>query len=135
MREILFRGKDIADNWHYGDLEYITDDFVKIVNHRMNEYGKKVEIDTVGQFTGLLDKNRKKIFEGDIGRYQQTDGARQNNKPIICIGKVIYNAKTASFAVESKDEKEVKYFDYFPVKDFEIIGNIHDNPELLEVKK
>ena len=37
MREILFRGKDIAGAWHYGDLEIISDDFIKIVNHRMHE--------------------------------------------------------------------------------------------------
>lgn len=86
---------------------------------------------SIVMFTGLTDKNDKKIFEGDIGRYKQTDGAKENGKPIICTGKVIYNAKTASYAVESKDEKGRKYFDYFPMKDFEIIGNEWDNPELL----
>lgn len=90
--------------------------------------------ETVGQYTRLNDKNRNKIFEGDIGRYKQTDGAKRNGKPIICTGKVIYNEKTASYAVKSKDEYGVEYFDYFPIKDFEIIGNCIDNPELLEGK-
>ena len=125
MREILFRGKSVyTGKWAvsvcpHGVMRsgHLCDDFIP---------------ETVGQFTGS-DKNGKKIFEGDIGRYKQTDGATQNGKPITCIGKVIYNAKTASFAVESKDEAGRKYFDYFPIKDFEVIGNIHDNPELLEV--
>lgn len=95
----------------------------------------KVAPETVGQFTGLTDKSGKKIFEGDIGRYKQVDGAKRNGKPITCIGKVVYNVKTASFAIESKDETGCKYFDYFPIKDFEVIGNIHDNPELLELPK
>ena len=88
--------------------------------------------ETVGQYTGLTDKNGKKIFEGDIGKYKQTDGAKWNGRPIMCTGKVIYNTKTASFAVDSIDEIGSKNFDYFPIKDFEVIGNIHDNPELLK---
>jgi uncharacterized phage protein (TIGR01671 family) len=133
MREILFRGKNEDRGWIYGDLRNYEKSGAKaIFSHELLH---RVEVDpaTVGQFTGLTDKNGKKIFEGDIGRYKQTDGATQNGKPITCIGKVIYNAKTASFAVESKDKAGCKYFDYFPIKDFEVIGNIHDNPELLEV--
>ena len=102
-----------------------------LINNFQQGFNLAVNPETVGQFTGLTE-NGKKIFEGDIGRYKQTDGAKRNGKPIICIGKVVYNAKTASFAVESKDEAGSKYFDYFPIKDFEVIGNIHDNPELLE---
>ena len=131
MREILFRGKRIDDGkWMSGlpcnniygalSIQPITEKCCAVIRP-----------ETVGQFTGLTDKNGKKIFEGDIGKYKQTDGATQNGKPITCIGKVIYNAKTASFAVESKDKVGCKYFDYFPIKDFEVIGNIHDNPELL----
>lgn len=93
-------------------------------------YVRHVDPETVGQFTGLTDKNGKRIFEGDIGRYKQTDGAMRNGKPIICTGAVIYNAETASYAVGGAD-----YFDYFPIRDFEIIGNIHDNPELLSERE
>ena len=144
MREILFRGKRIDNGeWVYGCLIKVTlngktahlifgDNFsfdgndVKALSHAL------VDPSTVGQYTGLTDKNGMKIFKGDIGIYKQTDGVKRNGTPIVCIGKVVYNTNTASFAVESKDEVGVKYYDYFPIKDFKVIGNIHDNPELLE---
>lgn len=51
----------------------------------------------------------------------------------MCIGKVVYNNKTLSYAVEGKDEIGGKNYDYFPLKkEFEVIGNIYDNPELLK---
>lgn len=139
MREILFRGKQIDNGewffgWYEPPVEWDGHKFGTTIAYICEEgYLDDAEVDpsTVGQYTGLTDKNGKKIFEGDVGRYKQTDGAKINGKPIICIGKVVYNEKTASFAVDSKDEAGCKYFDYFPIKDFETIGNIHDNPELL----
>lgn len=128
MREILFRGKRSNGEWAYGNLQTAAD--CAFISEFMG-YCNAVDPETVGQYIGP-DKNGEKIFEGDIGRYKQTDGAKRNGKPITCIGKVVYNAKTASFAVESKDEAGCKYFDYFPIKDFEVVGNIHDNPELLD---
>ena len=92
----------------------------------------EVDPDTVGEFFGKRDKNGRRIFEGDIGRYRQTDGAKRNGTSILCTGKVVYNTETASYAVESRDEAGCRYFDYFPIKDFEVIGNIYDNPELLK---
>lgn len=150
MREILFRAKtepnckDVMNGkiiknpkWIYGyvDLGYMHDCKAPLISDEKGNNIYKCQYETIGQFTGLTDKNGKKIFEGDIGKHKQTDGAKRNGKPIICIGKVIYNAKTASYAVESQDDAGCKYFDYFPIKDFEVIGNIHDNPELLEVAK
>ena len=146
MREILFRAKTKgnqkgtltdkpikANMWVYGsyDCGVLCGYELDMISDKKDTY--VIVPETRGQYAGLTDKNGKKIFEGDIGRYKQTDGAKENGKPIICTGVVLYNEKTASFAVESKDEKGRKYFDYFPIKDFEIIGNIHDNPELLEV--
>lgn len=143
MREILFRGKR-TDNgeWVYGDfchpcnIVFVEIGYDEVLGQSdvpiIHDYG--VIPETVGQCTGLVDKNGKKVFEGDIGKYKQTDGAKRNGKPIICTGKVVYFANTASYAVDSKDECRVRYIDYFPIKHFEIIGNIHDNPELLEVQ-
>ncbi len=131
MRENLFRGKRaFTKEWVEGSLLVFMDDAAIVpCETALVHY---ISPKTVGQYIGQPDKNGKKIFEGDIGRYKQTDGAKRNGKPITCIGKVVYNAKTASFAVESNDETGCKYFDYFPIKDFEVIGNIHDHPELLE---
>ena len=136
LREIIFRGKRIDNgDWVYGD--YASSGCGIVCMEYLNEHGDAgevfhpVDLKTIGQFTGLTT-NGKKIFEGDIGRYKQTDGAKLSGKPITCIGKVVYNTKTASFAVDSKDELGVKNYDYFPIKDLEVIGNIHDNPELVE---
>lgn len=151
MREILFRGKKL-DNGEWVEGAYFKHDTVKtclssddpkpkylILQDGFCDWGFEppihgVAVDpaTVGQYTGLT-ANGKKIFEGDIGRYRQTDGAKRNGAPILCTGKVVYNAETASYAVDSRDDAGCKYFDYFPIKDFEVIGNIHDNPELMEV--
>lgn len=120
-----------GSEWLYGDLLMYENSAQIWETIDGRKHNSVVSIKTVGQYIGLTAKDVK-IFEGDIGRYKQTDGANENGKPIICTGKVIYNEKTASYAVESKDEKGRKYFDYFPINDFEIIGNIHDNPELLE---
>jgi uncharacterized phage protein (TIGR01671 family) len=136
MTERLFRGKWIGfDEWLVGDLIQYSDTYQCIRDHRIGTYDKyPVYIESVGQFTGLTDVNNVKIFEGDIGIYNQTDGAKSKGNPIVCVGKVVYNEKTASFAVDGKDEAGRKYFDYFQIEDFEIIGNTYDNPELLEAK-
>lgn len=144
MREILCRGRRTEDDsWSEGYYVRLYDHKGNVSHRIYPGYAEtdcgdfypdwdEVDLSTVGQYTGLSDKNGEKIFKGDIGRYKQTDGAKRNGNPIICMGKVVYNTKNASYAVESKDEVGCKYFDYFPIKDFEIIGNIHDNPELLE---
>lgn len=156
MREILFRGfyeykngketiyingKEIKGKWVYGDLVKcmtdngecigIKDTIFEVNTNRCNLIPNIVIPETIGQFTGLTDKNGKKIFEGDIVNYQNTDGIKFNGVALTIIGKVVYNEKNASFAVCGKDEIGAKHYDYFPIKNIENIGNIHDNPELL----
>ena len=138
MREILFRGKrKYHSEWIEGSLCTtipLDEDFYTISYFDFEGYyvEEKVIPKTVGQYTGLTDKNGNRIFEGDIIKYKNTDGIKFNGVALTVIGKVVYNEKNASFAISGKDEIGAKHYDYFPIKNIEVIGNIHDNPELLK---
>ena len=120
MREILFRGKDIANNWHYGVPLVFTEDYVCMT--APHTYNKKVEANTVGQYTGLTDKNGKKIFEGDIMPvYEQ--GEEYYYKVVYngdCFMLAMFDSEQGSYPLSAKNAIS------------EVIGNIHDNPELLK---
>ena len=125
MREVLFRGKR-TDNgeWVKGYL-YITHTGA----HEIGSYDAEINIErftfdvipeTVGQYTGLTDKNGVKIFEGDIVSLVKHDGL---------IYKVVY----VPCRYELVNSKGVNCFvlDIYKSENIEVIGNIHDNPELL----
>ena len=144
MRDILFRGKRTdTSEWVEGNLvlikNYEEQPYQCFIISQLSylEYGEFDEMyqvfpETVGQFAGLTDKNGKKIFEGDIVKYKAN--ATYLGKFLECIGQVKCNKKTASYAVSAKDNIGAKYYDYFPIK-CEVIGNIHDNPELLTAER
>lgn len=116
MREILFRGKDISGEWHYGVPLIFTEDYVCIA--QSHSYNKKVEFETLGQYTGLTDKNGNKIFEGDILK-ERGDNA-------------IYIVCWINAGFEIKDI-DLNYCYLLEMgADKEVIGNIYDNPELLK---
>ena len=125
MRDILFRGKRVDDGqWVEGDLVHRYDFSGNLEyeyeNAHIKPIGKnELEVipETVGQFTGLLDKNGKKIFEGDI--------LRHSDKFESIIAKVIYER----MGYRLIGLKEPIYWNFH--SEFEIIGNIHDNSELL----
>ena len=130
MREILFRGKR-KDNgeWVYGNYGF-NDTFTAenhyIFQNKAWEYF--VDPATVGQFTGLTDKNGKRVFEGDIL-------AMKGMEKLIIEGVVRYGTFNCTcchgvygWFVDGGDIREAEYMR-------EVIGNIHDNPELLEVQK
>ena len=126
-REILFRGKR-TDNgeWVYGSL--IDSDSIvgKIVDfdgeYFIPEFWYKVEHETVGQFTGLTDKNGIKIFDGDVVRlYDDSEDELVN-------GVIVFNADFCSFCVSMKCHEDVMLMAHWQ---YEVIGNIYDNKELL----
>lgn len=126
MREILFRGKDAeTGEWIKGFYVCLNGKEHRIYNgYAETDCGDyypdfwKVDPATVGQFTGLTDKNGKKIFEGDILEFRY--GSRY---PVFwdCDMGAFGSCYYSDFDLLSK---------YSP-KEIEVIGNIHDNPELL----
>ena len=131
MREILFRGYSTAERmWIYGDLSHTTDKIVHISNENCF-IGVKPE--TVGQYTGLTDKNGKKIFEGDIvaTKYKLGRGG-------YYVFEVYYNENLCQFAltINSGSYTKNKQYDWLQLTELkankiEVIGNIHDNPEFI----
>ncbi len=131
MREILFRGKKkVYNKWVYGwycgkilnsDMSS-TEESSQIIDAN-TLYWHTCEPESVGQFTGLTDTNGKKIFEGDIGRCIRThcDGKEM-------VGHIAY--EDCCFCV--KENKDINQPAMDLCHGFEVIGNIHDNPELLE---
>lgn len=125
MREILFRGKR-KDNgeWVYGSSVLFFKETTKIYGELVQWREIEVIPETVGQFTGLTDKNGKKIFEGDI--VNVTTGIKGYKTTYhIVTQKVRYTADDSGIAVFLP-------FDNSDMIEAEIIGNIFDNLELLE---
>ena len=133
MREILFRGKRVDNGeWIQGDIvQFPVHGVVRIVEQEPSYKDAEVDSDTVGQYTGLTDKNGRKIFEGDIihleysqvffgGEYFGEYTAEVSYKEGCFITDGINNGDEIETPLSGFDNDEV-----------EIIGNIHDNPELL----
>ena len=135
MRKIEFRGKNIVTGkWETGDLLQDNRGEVCIGVHSrylfISKYSRIVPVnkDTVGQYTGLIDKAREKIFEGDIlGSEGRVIGWVKGGVRGYCYDVVYINhpAGESDWPLYST----IKY-DY--PEQIEVIGNIHDNPDLLE---
>ena len=130
MREILFRGKRMDNgDWVYGYYVHIGPVSCQrayiIPEYASSLYVNEVDPSTVGQYTGLKDKNGKRIFEGDIAKVLQG-----KDKDIAYVGfengAFMLYPKTGN--IYERTLWEYWYNDW----DVEVIGNIHDNPELLE---
>ncbi|MGN0605913.1 MAG: YopX family protein [Oscillospiraceae bacterium] len=123
MREILFRGKRKSNGkWIEG---YVFKQFVSIKDEYYIRYGDTdylVIPETVGQYTGLTDKNRNKIFEGDIVELHFS-GAR---------GVVIFDKYCFIIEVHAFGGMERNIIGEYDKDVLEVIGNVHDNPELLK---
>lgn len=160
MREYEFRGKDLdTGNWVYGDLHTLCDKPHIHTEHTHYPFaGKRVFVDpeTIGQYTGLKDKNGKKIYEGDILRVIEWENILMfewsddpNRFDLFTLdeikGKKRKEYTSAVFWDEggfcigsSPGDKDVPLCCLFgdmkrssPIFEFEIVGNVYDNPELL----
>ena len=135
MREILFHGKRVDNGewvegdllqtrYHSGHIEY------QIMPTTPVSSAYPVIPETVGQYTGLTDKNGKRIFEGDICKFKRFND--------VHVGKVVFNVTTASFImwyqpiVGAYGEKATQKMLLSVCDNIEVVGNIHGNPELME---
>lgn len=134
MREILFRGKrKDSCGWIKGYYIFrkIWESDVHIIRIVDNGFDSYIEFEvipeTVGQYTGLTDKNGKEIFEGDILRrayHPEDDVAVLWHDGRFCFKKVKKINKDYPFESECCIQNAVKWL--------KVIGNVHDNPELLK---
>lgn len=131
MREILFRGKRKKGDkrWVEGDLLHGYSGF-GITNRYYAGSSFEVDSETVGQYTGLTDKNGARIFEGDIVKYSEIDIDGSDDK---YIGVIYYNQSKANYVIQKG--KYMANFVTSWICDVEVIGNIYDNPELMEVEE
>lgn len=131
MREILFRAKrKVTNEWVYGYFVNEYDDFQiyvqpQIITRSGREY---VNENTLGQFTGLTDKNGVKIFEGDVVRISEDyyDGLHYS-------GNEVYYSDGAFCVEYETPEYDVTSIGFLVREgvEVEVIGNIYDNPELI----
>lgn len=123
MRKIKFRGRDFAGLWHIGDLIHNDDDLL-IRNGCLSTF---IENETAGQFTGLYDKNGNEIYEGDI---IASEGYRQARHYVRYLeDEAMFIAMIIGSPLQEWCMVRQSWIDKFGKR---IIGNIHDNPELLK---
>ena len=146
MREYKFRGKDVVTGeWKYGDLItlnvndktaylIVTDDYAIVdkelkpwqIAFTLNVDIFMVDPDSVGQFTGLVDRNGNEIYEGDVikGKYETTHLIRYNEEECSYLA---YRLPLYEFSAKGHlDQDWINEYSKI------VIGNIHDNPELLK---
>lgn len=136
MREILFRGKEVkSSDWYYGDIFHSS---MNVDTARIHDYINRANVeiipDTLGQYTGLTDKNGVKIFEGDIVKGTAYSGE--------FVGIIVWIDEIGGFGVRYRKRQEATAWENSSIlkcaskgrtDEFtaEIIGNIYDNPELI----
>lgn len=148
MREILFRGKRICEkkNWVEGCLLNLDADSGHVfivpffngastmpVSRIVECTSNYVNPETVGQFTGLTDQYGAKIWEGDIIRYMNDD---EISIGVIRFGEyqdfnIGFNIEWLSPNAVDLYRRDIRFWTV--CREITVIGNIHDNPELLEV--
>lgn len=125
MREILFRGKRIDNGkWVQGYLYRLSEKLNPFILLK-SEKGASYEVDakTVGQYTGMVDKNGTKIFEGDICNFS-------SRSDIDNYGVVVYDADETEFGIDY-GSTYLGLGKHYHSRNVEVIGNIYDNPNLI----
>ena len=143
MREYLFRGKRVdSGEWVYGYLSKHRNVFNRVYT-KITPYdpierdayvedGAAVIPETVGQFTGIIDKNGNKIFEGDIIKFVRAAVVKWHS---FVGGFVLYESARRGLKWRLLWGRWRLIGEWTGFADYEVIGNEHDNPELLEDKQ
>jgi hypothetical protein len=146
MREILFRGqtrrygekvrmgdgKKLPSRWVYGGVLQGTGGYSVIYGGEEPDFKGSdlskwpVYTDTLGQYTGMTDKNGKRIFEGDVVKFTRLNALGYATRRV---GDVRYYDELPIFYIMATTGDA---WDWCDCEDIEVIGNIHDNPEPLE---
>jgi hypothetical protein len=143
MRDIIFRAKGVEGNWHEGLLTHLPKEHGKYGEHVepgyyiSNKAGRpfafSVQGFTIGQYTGIDDTNEKKIFEGDVVKVYVPAGYGE------AISVVVWGKQSRGWSLKchypNRPWTKIKYYAIPAPQNIEVIGNIYDNPELLEVKE
>lgn len=131
MREILLRGKTKEDGkWVYGGIFFFNGTTFIVCEEKIGlPKVKEVEETSIGQFTNILDKNGKKIFEGDIVKH--FDNSDENYD----IGEIYYDTKLLMWRRTTKGSFHKSLINSYKLSSdciYDVIGDIHNNPELLK---
>ena len=132
----LFKAKRIDNGeWVVGFYAYIHKKHYiytgQLIHSGLYDVAERFEVDpsTICRCTGLKDKNGKLIWKNDIVAYWDTYSTESGCAEADCIGRVVWDAETISFQVTNRLSAE----SYEVLGECSVIGNIFDNPELLEV--
>jgi len=137
MREIKFRAWDKTENRMARNVEELKFNsrgiYAVVLNHLGFEMRRRAKDIELIQYTGLKDKNGKEIYEGDVVAFEDSDGGYEYPDVVVNTGIVEYGELRFYFTNRVAAEMDDFYIKDGRCDDVEVIGNIYENPEMLEV--